>query len=158
TRSCCPTRHWPTCRRRCGRRPPRSPPPRSSAADGRRRGRPRTHQVRFPSARREVDTMGCIGARDQRRRGRETGTGLGGRGLRPTVMALEGRALLSTLTVTKAGNDDGGTGTLSWAVGKANGSPGPDTIAFSSLFDSAQTITLTGGQLTLTDAAATITG
>jgi hypothetical protein len=37
--------------------------------------------------------------------------------------------------------------------------PGPDTIAFSSLFDSARTITLTGGQLTLTDKATpTITG
>jgi hypothetical protein len=50
--------------------------------------------------------------------------------LRPTVMELEGRTLLSTLTVTKFGNDDGSTGTLSWAVGEANADGGGDTIDF----------------------------
>lgn len=70
-------------------------------------------------------------------------------------MALEGRTLLTTWTVTKAGTDDGSTGTLSWAVGQANGNPGADTIDFSDLFDKSQTITLTGGQLTFTYGAST---
>jgi hypothetical protein len=107
----------------------------------------------------EQDTMGRSGTRNQQGRGRDADAGRGRSRLRPTVMELEGRTLLSTWTVTKAGNDDGSTGTLSWAVGQVNAHPGTDTIAFSSLFDSAQTITLTGGQLTLSDkATTTITG
>ena len=65
------------------------------------------------------------------------------RRLRPTVTALEGRTLLSTWTVTKAGNDDGSSGTLSWAVGKANADGGGDTIVFdSNVFATAQKLSL----------------
>jgi hypothetical protein len=74
--------------------------------------------------------------------------------LLPTVMALEGRALLSTFTVTSAG--DAGNGTLRWAINQANASNQADTIEFSpSVFDVPVTITLTGGPLTLTDTATT---
>ena len=47
-------------------------------------------------------------------------------------------------------------GSLRWAVDQANASPGPDTINFdSTLFSTQQTITLTRGKLTLSDAATT---
>jgi hypothetical protein len=80
------------------------------------------------------------------------------RRLRPLVMALEGRALLSTLTVDST--DDGPDaadqpGTLRWAVDEANNSSVPDIIEFSSLFDTPQTILLTQGPLTLEGAATT---
>jgi hypothetical protein len=90
--------------------------------------------------------MGRIGARDRRRRGRETGTGR--RRLRPTVMALEARTLLSTLTVSNT--NDSGAGSLRAAVNQANVDGGGDTILFSSLFNTPQTIALTGGQIELT--------
>src|SRR5215469_13267846 len=101
--------------------------------------------------------MGCFGVRDQRRRGQRTGRGRGWR-LRPTVMALESRALLSTLTVSNT--NDSGSGSLRAAVAQANADGGGDAIVFSSLFDTPQTITLTGGQLELTGtkAGTTITG
>jgi fibronectin-binding autotransporter adhesin len=77
--------------------------------------------------------------------------------LRPSVIALEGRELLSTLTVSNTG--DSGAGSLLAAVAQANSDGGGDTIVFSSLFDTSQTITLTGGQLALgTKATTTITG
>ncbi len=77
---------------------------------------------------------------------------------KPAVTLLEGRALLSTFTVTSTA-DDGSTGTLRWAIGQANAGSQADSIAFSSLFNSPQTITLTGGALALTGSAATtITG
>lgn len=77
---------------------------------------------------------------------------------RPTLTALAPRALLATLTVNGVA-DDGSAGTLRWAVGQANQSVEADTISFSNLFDTPQTITLTGGSLTLTGSAATtITG
>jgi hypothetical protein len=66
------------------------------------------------------------------------------RRLRPTVMALEGRALLSTFTVNNTAGE-GRTGTPSWAIGQANVRSGADTITVSSLFHSPQTITLIGG-------------
>ena len=75
------------------------------------------------------------------------------RRLRPTVMALEGRTLLSTLTVSNT--DDSGSGSLRAAVAQANTDGGGDTIGFSSLFNSTQTITLTSGQLTLSNPATT---
>jgi hypothetical protein len=79
------------------------------------------------------------------------------RRLRPTVMALEGRTLLSTITVNSTA-DDGGTGELRWAIDQANASNQADTIVFSSLFSSPQTISLTG-TLELNDTArTTITG
>jgi hypothetical protein len=78
--------------------------------------------------------------------------------LRPAVMVLEGRALLSSFTVENTA-DDGSAGTLRWAIAQANASSGADTILFSSLFDTPQTITLTKGPLVLTDTATTtITG
>jgi hypothetical protein len=58
-------------------------------------------------------------------------------------MALEGRALLSTLTVSST--SDGGPGSLRAAIAQTNADGGGDTIVFSSLFNSRQTITLTGG-------------
>ncbi len=80
------------------------------------------------------------------------------RRLRPSVLALEGRTLLSTFTVGSTA-DDGSAGTLRWAIAQANGDQGADTIVFSSLFNTPQTITLTGGPLGLTDTAmTTITG
>jgi fibronectin-binding autotransporter adhesin len=77
------------------------------------------------------------------------------RRLRPTVMALEGRVLLSTFTVDSTA-DDGSAGTLRWAIGQANADKQADTIVFSSLFNTPQTITLTTGQLKLTDPATTM--
>jgi parallel beta-helix repeat protein len=99
--------------------------------------------------------MGRIGTRNQQGRGREADAARRRRGLRPTVTELEGRTLLSTWTVTKSGNDDGTTGTLSWAVGKANADGGGDTIAFAT----AQNIVLNNTlELTGTAGATTITG
>ncbi len=80
------------------------------------------------------------------------------RRLRPTVVALEGRTLLSTFQVTST-LDDGSAGTLRYEIAQANSDSGPDAITFSSLFDTPQTIALTGGPLDLTDTATTtITG
>ena len=76
------------------------------------------------------------------------------RRLLPTVMALEGRALLSTITVSSV-NDDGSAGTLRSAIEQANASNQADTIVFSSLFNTHQTINLSGGPLALTDTATT---
>src|ERR1700722_3032117 len=76
------------------------------------------------------------------------------RRLVPTVMALEGRALLSTITVSSA-NDDGSAGTLRWAIGQANASNQADTIVFSSLFNTPQTIDLSSGALSLSGTAMT---
>ena len=80
--------------------------------------------------------------------------------LQPELQLLEQRMVLSTLTVTNT-LDDGSTGSLRWAVTQANTSAGDDTINFdSTVFATAQTITLTGTQLELSDTtgATTITG
>jgi hypothetical protein len=74
--------------------------------------------------------------------------------LRPTLMGLEARTLLSTFTVNSAA-DDGSTGTLRWAINQANANGQASTITFSSLFNSPQTIILDGGTLELTDTAKT---
>ena len=80
------------------------------------------------------------------------------RRLRPAVMALEGRTLLSTIIVNSLKDDDS-AGTLRSAIGQADASNQADTIVFSGLFDSPQTITLTGGALALTGTeTTTITG
>jgi hypothetical protein len=72
-------------------------------------------------------------------------------------MALEGRALLSTLTVSNT--TDNGPGSLRAAIAQANADGGGDTIVFSSLFNTPQTITLDGGTLELTGkATTTVTG
>jgi hypothetical protein len=71
------------------------------------------------------------------------------------VEALEDRSVPSTFTVTST-LDDGSAGSLRWAVGQASSSAGADTIVFDKgVLSTPQTITLTGGQLELTDAATT---
>ncbi len=81
--------------------------------------------------------------------------------LRPSLLALEGRTLLSTIVVNNP-TDIRVTGQtdLRQAIAQADTDGGGDTIVFSSLFNSPQKITLTGGQLELsgTMAATTITG
>jgi hypothetical protein len=73
-------------------------------------------------------------------------------------MVLEGRALPSTFTVESTA-DGGSAGTLRWAIDQANAGGEADTIVFSNLFNTPQTITLTKGPLILTDTATTtITG
>ena len=79
------------------------------------------------------------------------------RRMRPTLLALEDRRLLSTFTVTKT-LDDGSAGTLRWAVGQANSAGGAETIAFDkTVFKSPQTIALSGTQLELSDTTGTET-
>ncbi len=97
-----------------------------------------------------------VAGSQSRRRGPKA---VGGRQkLRPRMMELEGRELLSVLTVSStAGN--GGAGTLRWAVEQANASNQAETIVFSSTFDTPKTIRLTGGPLVLSDPAGiTISG
>jgi hypothetical protein len=67
-------------------------------------------------------------------------------------MGLESRALLSTLTVSNT--NDSGSGSLPAAVAQANSDAGSDTIVFSSVFNTPQTITL-NSTLALTDTATT---
>ncbi len=65
--------------------------------------------------------------------------------------------MLSTFTVTST-LDNGSVGTLRWAVGQANSAGGAETIAFDSkVFKTPQTITLTAGQLELSDTTGTET-
>ena len=102
--------------------------------------------------------MKRIEMQGKRWRGRGTDASRSRR-LRPTVMGLEGRTLLSTFTVTStddsapAGNPT--PGTLRWAVQQADTNDQADTIVFSSLFNTPQTIALDGGTLQLTDTAKT---
>ena len=71
--------------------------------------------------------------------------------VRPTLMALEGRTLLTGFTVLST-LDDGSAGTLRWAVGQANAHAGADTIVFDAACSSTpQTITLGGTQLELSE-------
>src|SRR5262249_26013840 len=101
------------------------------------------------------NVMGRIQMIPARNLGRVT-RGARDRRLRPAVTALEERTLRSTFTVSSIA-DDGSTGTLRWAVGQANASKQAETIVFSSLFDTPQTITLAGGQLELSGTTAPIT-
>src|SRR5208337_1086742 len=75
--------------------------------------------------------------------------------LRPTLTMLEDRRLLSTFTVTNT--NDNGAGSLRAEIGLATSDATNDTIAFSSTFNTPQTITLTSGQLNLTKASGTLT-
>lgn len=52
-------------------------------------------------------------------------------------------------------SNDSGVGSLRQAIGNANTAPSADTVVFASLFNTARTITLTTGQIDLTDAALT---
>ncbi len=83
--------------------------------------------------------------------------------LRPNLMVLEERTLLAAPeTLTVSNTNDSGTGSLRQAIliANANAYPGSpaDTIVFSSLFNSHQTITLTSGQLELSNGAVQING
>ena len=105
--------------------------------------------------------MGRNGARDQRRgrRGTVDCRQHQRRRTRPTLMALEDRRLMSTFTVTNTA--DSGAGSLRYEIGLANSNSGASTIDFdSTVFDTALTITLTSGQLELsnTSGTETITG
>jgi hypothetical protein len=104
--------------------------------------------------------MNFITLNTERRRRRET-IAATTRRLRPSVMALEGRELLSTIVVNNPTDTPVANQIeLRQAITQANSDGGGDTIVFSSLFNTAQTITLTGGQLELsgTTAPTTITG
>ena len=74
---------------------------------------------------------------------------------RPHIEVLEDRTLLSTFTVTNTA--DSGSGSLRYEINQADSAGGANTIAFSSLFNTPQTITLTSGQLTLSDTTGTET-
>ena len=91
-------------------------------------------------------SQGAVEARKRRR-------------MQPNLTALEDRRLMSTFTVTST-LDNGSAGTLRYEIDQANTNAGPDTIDFDrTVFSTPQTITLTSGQLELTDAATTtITG
>ena len=74
--------------------------------------------------------------------------------LRPALLPLEDRWLLSTFDVTSTA-DDGSTGTLRWAVAQANAATSPSTIDFQ--LTTPATIRLTQGQLKLSNTAAATT-
>ena len=101
------------------------------------------------------------GAANQRSGGRGTveGRQLQRRRMRPTVMPLEDRRLMSTFTVTNTA--DSGPGSLRYEIDQANSTAGANTVDFdSTVFNTPQTITLTGGQLELSNTSGmeTITG
>ena len=77
--------------------------------------------------------------------------------MRPTVLALEDRRLLSTFTVNST-LDDGSAGTPALGIGQANSAGGAETIAFDkTVFKTPQTITLSATQLELSDTTGTET-
>src|SRR5262245_33144494 len=94
--------------------------------------------------------MRGIGASDWRR---------GRRRMRPNLMALEGRSLLSTIIVNNPTDTPlPGLTDLRQAIGQANTIGGDDTITFDkSVFKAPLTIRLTGGQLELSDTTETVT-
>src|SRR5271157_1225772 len=100
-------------------------------------------------------TMSNNKARDQRRDGRGTVEARRRRRMRPTVVVLEDRRLLSTFTVTN--NASSGAGSLPYEIGLANTAGGANTIVFGSFFNTPQTITLGGTQLELSTANESVT-
>ena len=83
--------------------------------------------------------------------------------MRPSLMVLEDRRLLSTFTVNSTGDTGSGSGLvgdLRYCVTQANLAGGDQMIVFNSSFNSPQTITLTQGPLELsnTTGTETITG
>ncbi len=106
--------------------------------------------------------MNHTNAKDQRWGRRERDAARRRLPLRPTVTALEGRTLLSTIVVNNP-TDTPVTDQidLRQAIDQANSDGGGDTIQFDpTVFSTPRTITLTGGQLeqTGTTAATTIDG
>src|SRR5437763_15863532 len=75
--------------------------------------------------------MNLLGARDHQRRGRGTIETRRRRRLRPTVLALEGRTLLSTTWSVTRLADDGSAGTLRYEIGQADATAGDNIINFS---------------------------
>lgn len=71
------------------------------------------------------------------------------------LAAADNDASLMVTTAQDVVDPADGVSSLREAILLANSTPGADTITFSRLFSSPQTITLTGGPLTLTDAATT---
>ena len=95
-------------------------------------------------------------ASDQRRLGRGTVEGRKRLRMRPTLLALEDRTLLSTFTVTNTASS--GTGSLPYEIGLANSSTGSNTIeSSSSVFSTSKTIILKGTQLELSNTSGTQT-
>ncbi len=80
--------------------------------------------------------------------------------MRPTLLALEDRQLLSTFTVTDTSDNPSDTGSLRYAIDQANANNQANTINFGPLFNTPQTITLTDTELELSDTGGlqTITG
>ena len=77
--------------------------------------------------------------------------------LRPTLLTLEERTLLSTFQVTNNTVDDvNTTGTLRWAIAQANAATSPSSIEIE-LGSTPATITLTQGQLELSNTSYAIT-
>ena len=80
---------------------------------------------------------------------------------RPVLEVLEGRALLATFTVNSlgdAGSGSGDAGDLRYCINQANANDQANTIVFdSTVFSTPQTITLSGGQLELSDTGGTQT-
>ena len=94
------------------------------------------------------------GAREVRKGGRDKIVARRGRQVRPSLLELEHRMVLSTFLVTNIA--DSGGGSLRDAIGQANANPGSDMVAFDgTVFNSPQTIHLSSGPLKLTDAATT---
>ena len=104
--------------------------------------------------------MGRNGAKDQRRRRQLTVASRPWRQLRvrPTVMTLEDRRLMSVFQVTNNSGNVGTSGSLTYELGLANANSGANTIDFAAGL-SGETITLSG-QLTISNTTGTqyITG
>lgn len=78
-----------------------------------------------------------------------------------TILAIAVPAVATAATFTVSNTNNSGAGSLRQAILDANAAAGADTIVFSSLFNTAQTITLTSGDLVFDDSAnssVTITG
>src|SRR3954468_16768604 len=96
---------------------------------------------------------------DRRRGGRGTVETRKRRRMRPTLLALEERSLLSTIVVNNSTDTPvAGQTDLRQAIIQANTTAGDETIVFdSSVFNTPKTITLTGTQLELSDAGGALT-
>src|SRR5271165_6847877 len=97
--------------------------------------------------------------RDQRSGGRGTVEARKQRRMRPTLVALEDRTLLSTIVVNNPTDTPViGETDLRQAIVQANSNGGAETIAFDKkVFKKPQTINLIGGQLELSDKTGTET-